>query len=447
MARILIIDDDESVLTALSGYLGLRGHEALGARTAADGLEMNGRQSPDIVILDVFLGGKNGLDIMERLLSRDPPPGVIVISGHANVPTAVRAVKLGAFDFLEKPVDTDRLDVLISNLCREIGLKHGLDRLRGSWREENLFLGASPAMREAVETAKRAAASALSILIQGESGTGKEVLARLIHMESGRVGGPFVAVNCAAFPPELFESALFGHRKGAFTGAHADREGYFSAAEGGTLFLDEVGDLPLHLQPKLLRALENGEIQRVGSSTFERVDVRIICATNRLLNDVVVEGRFREDLYYRINQLPIRLPSLRERREDINGFAQFFARRRGIEFSKDALEYLRSRDWPGNIRELKNSIERAAVLCESSPVNAGDLRRTDGFGKGAIAGQEVCSTPMRLADAKRGFEKRFVEARLSAHGWSVKETAEELGLLPNNLSRKLAELGISLPQR
>lgn len=475
MAKVLIIDDDEAVLAALSGYLRLRGHEALAAADAAQGIELFERETPEIVLLDVFLKGKNGLDLLKTRLAREPGPGVIMISGHADVATAVSAIKLGAFDFLEKPIDTDRLDILIGNLSRELGFRRGIERLRRTWREENMFLGGSRAMREAVDIAERAASSALSVLITGENGTGKEIFARYIHMMSGRVGGPFIAVNCSALPPELIESALFGHRKGAFTGAHADTDGYFSAASGGSLFLDEIGELPRSLQPKLLRALENGEIQRVGSTAAERVDVRIISATNLSLSQAMRSGGFREDLFYRLSQLPIRVPALRERREDIRGLAGFFARPRGLLLSEEAFLYLEGRQWPGNIRELKNLIERAAVLARASPISGMEIRAIDATGifalgamgptsaaegagedsvlldgaylEAARAAEDGSSTPMSLVDAKRVFEKRYVEARLAAHRWSVRETAEELGMLPNNLSRKISELGIKLVDR
>jgi len=439
VSRILVVDDDAAVTAALCGYLRLKGHEAFAADGADAGLDGASRHRPDAVLLDVFLRGKSGLDLVEPLVASGI--GVIMISGHADVKTAVEAIRRGAFDFLEKPVDTDRLDILLSRLEREGGYRRGVERLRGAWREENLFAGRSPAMREALGTAERAASSRLTILITGESGTGKEVVARLIHTASDRVGGPFVAVNCSALPPDLAESALFGHRRGAFTGAEADREGFFRAADGGTLFLDEIGDLPLALQPKLLRALENGEIQGVGASGTERVDVRILAATNRPLEEAIRRGLFREDLYWRLGQLPLRIPPLRERPEDVRGLAEFFCSGRGVRFSEEALRYMEDRSWPGNVRELKNLVERAAVLARSDPVTAEDLAAIDAQAAPRAGG--LPAAPMSLADAKRDFERRYVSSRLAAHGGSVKETAEELGLLPNNLSRKIAELGIA----
>jgi DNA-binding NtrC family response regulator len=476
--RTLVIDDEENVRKGLMTFLSLRGIDAEGAGTYAEGLALARSGRFDAVLLDVRLGEEDGLLLQKEIQEAESDLAVIMISGHADIRTALEAVRSGAMDFLEKPVDQGRLETTLSSLSRRLELRKKLPGLEDAWLEEHVAGRGSAKMRDALSLARKAAASRLSILIRGSSGSGKELFARYIHMCSPRSSEPMVAVNCAAIAPELFESELFGHRKGAFTGADRDRDGFFQAASGGTLFLDEVGDLPLALQPKLLRALEYGEIQRVGSAAAENADVRVIAATNRNLEAKTASGAFREDLYFRLAQVSIAVPDLAERAEDIPSLAEHFMAKAaegwsgaGEEESRkvllpDAIAYLKAKPYRGNVRELRNLIERATFLVESKSISAGDLEsldqgtafapaspsaRQDGAADGESApGPSVqairaaaASMPLiGLKEARAEFDRRYISRVLEECGGSVSKAATVLGLLPNNLSREIRLLGL-----
>jgi DNA-binding NtrC family response regulator len=378
-------------------------------------------------------------------------------------------VRRGAYDFLEKPLDTDRLLATLRNIERESATERRLDALRDGWLAEHAYIELGSPLAAAFERARRTAASPLSVLVGGPTGSGKELMARWIHLCSPRSQGPFVAVNCAAVPPELAESAFFGARKGAYTGASADRLGYFEAASGGTLFLDEAGELPLSLQAALLRAVETGEIQPVGSERSANVDLRIVAATNRELRAEAAAGRFREDLYWRLAQATVVLPSLDERRAEMRGLAAFLAAPIRTEMgpgaprlSDEALAYLESRSWPGNVRELRAFLERALWLgegresldaaylrgMESGPARPAGERGPEADGTRGAApsipsiAADCAAKGLRLGEAKEAFERAYVAAALEAAGGSVARAAEVLGIRPNNLSRKIKELGL-----
>jgi DNA-binding NtrC family response regulator len=471
--RALVVDDEENVRKSLIAFLTLRDIEAEGAADYRSGLEAIRSGRFDAALVDVRLGQADGTELMKEMLEHDPELPVIMISGHADIRTALAAVRAGAADFMEKPVDQGRLEAVMANLARRADLKRRVRGLEEAWLEEHMAGRGSPAMAAALSLARKAAGSRLSVLIRGESGSGKELFARYIHLCSPRSSGPLVPVNCAAIPRELFESQLFGYRKGAFTGAAQDRDGLFQAAAGGTLFLDEVGDLPPELQPKLLRALEYGEIQRVGAGQPERADVRVIAASNRDLEAAAARGAFREDLYYRLAQVSIRVPSLAERAGDLIPLAEHFLRessgagqgRRG--FAPDALAYLEGRSYRGNVRELKNLVERAAALSDARLICAAELAALEG---GASPTESTAPEPpasprlvaefrsdpsqaclkgllddfplLRLKEARVEFDRRYIAMVLEMHGGSVSKAAGLLGMLPNNLSREIRSLGL-----
>jgi DNA-binding NtrC family response regulator len=471
--KILITDDDENVRRSLASFFALRDIETAQAATYGEGLASARSGGLDAAMLDVRLADRDGLELLKELRAASPDLPVIMISGHADIRTALEAVRLGALDFLEKPVDQGRLEALISSLKDRSLLKRRVESLEETWLGEHIAGRESRPMSQAIQMAKKAARSRLCVLIRGASGSGKELFARYLHLASPRSNAPMVSVNCAAIPAELFESELFGHKKGAFTGALADRPGYFQAADSGSLFLDEIGELPLPLQSKLLRALEYGEIRRVGATETEKVDVRLIAATNRNLEEGIASGRFREDLYFRLAQVTLALPSLEERRQDIPALAEHFlasisGSRPGRRFSDEALDYLGSREWKGNVRELKNLVERSAWLCDSDPIRAEDLMDLDpgrapeaqaardasppageacaegGERNGTDGGMlELGPWPVGpLKEAREEFDRRYIAAALSAHSGSVSRTAKALALLPNNLSRELRALGL-----
>jgi len=446
MAQILVIDDERNIVKSLETFLNIRGHTVLQALTFREGEKKFFQEDPEIVILDVFLRGENGIDLLKKFHKARPEVPVLMISGHADIRTAVEAVRLGAYDFLEKPVDTERLELLIQHAEKEIGLAKQVNQLKDRWVRENLYIGSSREFRDTVGIAEKAGPSDAAVLITGESGSGKEPLAYYTYLCSSRRDEPFITVNCAALPEELFASAVFGHVKGAFTGAVSGRDGFFQAARKGTLFLDEVGEIPLALQPKMLRALESGEIQKVGSSVIERADVRIIAATNRDLVKAVDQGAFREDLFYRLNQIPLSVPPLESRKEDIPGLIDFFIRHlerksaiSGRSFSEDGIRYLQSRKYKGNIRDL---VERTLILSDADCIGGKELEKADHIGI-SNTNKFRSDRKMTLREAKHEFEKEFIQGQLVLHGNSVKETAETLGVLPNNLSRRIKELGIT----
>ncbi|MGA2545366.1 MAG: sigma-54 dependent transcriptional regulator [Rectinemataceae bacterium] len=468
--RVLVVDDEENVRKGIATFLELSGHEAVGVEdlAAARSALMEGGPSAlesaapfGAALVDVYIGTEDGASLLDFASERRLASPIIMMSGKGTVKDAVAAVRKGAYDFLEKPLDTDRLLAILRNLERESAALRRLDAFSEAWLEEHVYIGKGSTLTAAFTTARKTAASPLSILVSGPTGSGKELVARWIHLCSPRSQGSFVPVNCAAIPPDLAESAFFGSRKGAFTGASSDRPGYFETASGGTLFLDEVGELDLSLQAALLRAVETGEIQPVGADRASRADARIVAATNRDLRGEIAAGRFREDLYWRLAQAHVVLPSLAERREDIRGLAEFLASPIRSQMGHDAptigesaLAYLESRPWPGNVRELRAFLERALWLAppgttigagyiaglEASPPAQASLKAEAPHpGLPEEGGHEAIKN---LAEAKEIFERAYVGRALAEAGGSVARAAELLGLLPNNLSRKLKELGL-----
>ncbi|MBK7596125.1 MAG: sigma-54-dependent Fis family transcriptional regulator [Gemmatimonadetes bacterium] len=452
--RILVVDDERSIRDILAQVLGYEGYEVATASSGGEALSSYRTRAADLVILDVKMQGIDGLDTLAQLRQQDPEARVVMISGHATIATAVQAVKQGAFDFLEKPLDADRLLVTVQRAMEHRQLVGENARLReGLARATDArfaMVGASEGLGRIRELAARVAPTNARVLITGENGSGKELVARAIHDGSARAKGPFVEVNCAAIPSELVESELFGHTKGAFTGAVGEQRGKFEAANGGTLFLDEIGDLALSAQAKILRALQEGVIVRVGDSKAIPVDVRVIAATNRDLDGEIREGRFREDLYHRLNVMPIQVPPLRQRTEDIPALVSHFVAVLGggpgmapKPFTGGALRRLQRRRWPGNVRELRNAVERLLILATGAEVTEDDID--------LVLPVESAIDPTRLAAeaADKSFgefrdaaERAFLEARLQEHYWNVAETARALGMPRSNLYTKIEKYGL-----
>ena len=438
---ILVIDDDKIILDSLCEFLSLEGFRASGAETLKNALAMLERQNYSLVLTDVNLPDGDGLELLDIIRKDYPQTVTIVITGYGTIESAVEAMRAGAFDYLVKPVRPDRLDLLLQrahewhNLVRE----NRYLRSQAAGHDADELIGSHPSIVEVVETVRRAAQSKATVLIQGESGTGKELIARLVHCAGPRRDNPFIAVNCAALSESLLESELFGHERGAFTGAIARREGRFELAHGGTLLLDEISEIPPALQAKLLRAIEEEEFERVGGTRTIQVDVRVVCTTNRDLGREVAEGRFREDLFYRLNVVPVVLPPLRERRDDIPALAQYFLRRFVREcdsparrIGKAAMDMLRRAPWPGNIRELRNAVHRAVVLATGEEITPGDLPadlttvRTRRRGSGIVVGQSIDE-----------MERELILRTLESTGWNKTEAARILEVTPRTLRNKL----------
>jgi two-component system, NtrC family, nitrogen regulation response regulator NtrX len=444
MARILIVDDEESIGDALKQVFEYEGHEVRVARDGPDALSMVEESPPDIAFLDVKMPGMDGLEVLERMRTGDPHALVVMISGHGTIDTAVEATRKGAYDFLEKPLDTDRLLVTLRNALAVRGLSASVERLLTEVQSRHEIVGSSFQIRQVLERVERVGPTEARVLIMGENGTGKELVARALHRLSSRREGPFVEVNCAAIPSELIESELFGHIKGSFTGAVADRAGKFEQAHGGTLFLDEVGDMSLAAQAKVLRALEQGVVTRVGSSRAVRVDVRVVAATNKDLEEEIREGRFREDLFYRLNVVPIHVPPLRERREDIPMLVQHFVallqRNDGVtprKISREAMERLQVLDWPGNVRELRNTVERLLILSSGDAIEAEDVEfLVSGGGGGDGLGAEILHAET-FNEFKERAERAYLLQKLREHDWNVSETARSVDMPRSNLYKKI----------
>jgi two-component system nitrogen regulation response regulator NtrX len=450
---VLVIDDEEGVRESLREILEFEGWRCTLARDAEQGLARFREAAPDVVLLDVKMPRVDGMEALAKIRALDPDAVVVMISGHGNVETAVAAVKRGAHDYLQKPLDTDRLLTTVGNAAAARRLLVENRRLRSRPRGEAL-VGSSPAIQEVLERAARVAPTRASVLLTGESGTGKELVARAIHRMSDRRRGPFVEVNCAAIPGELIESELFGHEKGSFTGAHAQRKGKFESAHGGTLFLDEVGDMSAPAQAKVLRALQEGIVERVGGNEPIAVDVRVLAATNKNLEDEIREGAFREDLYYRLNVVPLHVPPLRERPEDVPDLARHFLAVYAQEnnqplkqFADDALEALARRDWPGNVRQLKNVVERLAILVDSPVIGRSHLDELEPGSPRGAAGLAAAPGAGTFQEYKESAERAFILASLQENDWNVSETARRLDMPRSNLYKKIEKYGLRREDR
>jgi two-component system nitrogen regulation response regulator NtrX len=453
--RILVVDDEPGIRAALKQVLEYEGYVVQTAATGGEAITVYPEFRPRLVFLDVKMAGLDGLDTLTRLTALEPPAPVVMISGHGTIATAVEATRRGAFDFLEKPLDSDRLLVTARNALATATLRREHAELKGAADLRHAMVGSSPALAEVRALMARVAPTPARVLILGENGSGKELVARGIHQASPRAAGPFVEVNCAAIPSELIESELFGHIKGSFTGAVSDRAGKFEQADGGTIFLDEVGDMALPAQAKVLRALQEGIITRVGGARAVTVDVRVLAATNKRLEEEIAAGRFREDLYYRLNVLPIRVPALRERREDIPAlvghFVDLLSRESGAPartFDDAALRSLGRREWPGNIRELRNAVERLLILADGKAVTGADVDRIlGGIGGGGATADGEDDTGEggdgSFEQFKLDAEKTFLTEQLRAHEWNVSETARALKMPRSNLYKKIERYGLS----
>jgi two-component system nitrogen regulation response regulator NtrX len=453
-ARILVVDDESGVREALRQVLEYDGGTVRLAGSGGEALTVYPEFRPHLVLLDVKMAGLDGLETLRRLREADPAAQVVMISGHGTVATAVEATRQGAFDFLEKPLDADRLLVTVRNALTRAELVRENERLREADDTRTPIVGASPALRAVLALVEKVGPTGSRVLITGENGTGKELVAHALHERSPRRGRPFIEVNCAAIPSELIESELFGHMKGSFTGAVADRAGKFELADGGTLFLDEIGDMSLAAQAKVLRVLEEGLVTRIGGSRPIAVDVRVLAATNKRLEEEIAAGRFREDLFYRLNVVPIAVPPLRDRREDIPVLVEHFARRLagrgGIpsrRFRDDAIRALVQRAWPGNVRELRNAVERLLILSAGKDVTAPDIEQllpdTGVRAPGVEANGDDPQADGSFGSFKQEAERRFLLGKLREYHWNVAETARALDMPRSNLYKKIEKYALS----
>ena len=444
--RVLVVDDEKGVREALRQLLEYEGIEVRAVASGPEALSTYGEFHPHLVLLDVKMAGMDGLEALSKLRELDPRAQVVMISGHGSIQTAVEATQRGAYDFLEKPLDTDRILVTLKRAFAHLDLSTENERLRASAGEPYEIVGSSAAMRDLMQRIEKVAPTPARVLIVGENGSGKELVARAIHAGSPRAAKPFVEVNCAAIPSELIESELFGHMKGSFTGAFADRSGKFEQADGGTLFLDEVGDMSQATQSKVLRALQEEVVTRIGAAKSIKVDVRVIAATNKALEEEIAAGRFREDLYYRLNVVPIKVPPLRERRDDIPLLVEHFAAQLargavgGRRFHADAVRALASRDWPGNVRELRNAVERLLILAPGDRIDAGDVAALVG-GPSEAPLVSLLQAPT-FESFKQEAERAYLVAKLAENGWNVSETARKLEMPRSNLYKKIERYGL-----
>ena len=448
--RILIVDDEAGIRQALKQILEYEDLEVRVTASGGEAITVYSEFRPHLVFLDVKMAGLDGLETLSRLRDLDPRAQIVMISGHGTIATAVEATQRGAFDFLEKPLDTDRLLLTVRNALAHAELVGENARLREVADSRYQMVGSSTALQGVRELIAKVGPTAARVLITGENGTGKELVARGLHEASPRRDQAFVEVNCAAIPSELIESELFGHMKGSFTGAFADRAGKFEQADGGTLFLDEVGDMSLSAQSKLLRVLQEGVVTRIGGSKSIELDVRVLAATNKDLEAEIAEGRFREDLLYRLNVVPIEVPALRDRLEDIPALVTHFAERLaagagvpGKKFADDTIRRFQSRQWPGNIRELRNAVERALILAPGKVVTPADVDRLLPTGNGGGQPATESGGEQTFETFKQGAEKSFLAQKLREHDWNVSETARALKMPRSNLYKKIERYGLT----
>jgi two-component system nitrogen regulation response regulator NtrX len=453
-SRILIIDDEAAIRDSLKMTLEYEGYEVIGAATGQEGIVLVEREAPDLVLLDVKMPGMDGLEVLDRLRSLNETLPVVVVSGHGTISTAVEATKKGAFDFIEKPFASDRVLVSLRNALDQRRLRDENRTLKKAVEVRHQMIGDSTVLRQVMGAIGRAAPTTATVLIQGESGVGKELVARTIHRNSLRSRERFVQVNCAAIPEELIESELFGHEKGSFTGATEKQVGKFEQADRGTIFLDEVGDMSAKTQAKVLRVLQEGEVERLGSARTIKVDVRVIAATNKNLEDAIEKGTFREDLYFRLAVIPIQVPPLRERPDDIpllvRHYMDQFSRDNNLRpkrIAQSALDALQHYRWKGNIRELRNTVERLIIMTAGDTIDLADLPeivRSGGTGGGVtrVAEGEV-GRAGTLREFKDLSERAYLVTKLRENAWNISKTAEVIDTPRSNLYKKLEQYQIS----
>jgi two-component system nitrogen regulation response regulator NtrX len=458
--RILVIDDEAAIRESLKMILEYENYEFVGASSGPEGVAAVQRERPDLVLLDIKMPAMDGMEVLRKLRSLDEALPVVMISGHGTTATAVEAIKAGAVDFLDKPLSSERVIVTLHNVLQQQELRQENRELKLAMEAKYEIVGRSPALVKVLEAVRRAAPTDATVLLVGESGVGKELVARAIHRNSRRAAQRFIQVNCAAIPEELIESELFGHEKGSFTGATEKQIGKFEQADRGTIFLDEVGDMSQKTQAKVLRVLQEQEVERLGSARTIKVDVRVIAATNKNLEEAIHRGEFREDLYFRLNVIPMVVPPLRERREDIPLLAEHFARRFSEEhnvrrrFDARALEALQNYRWRGNIRELRNAVERLVIMTDREVIGAGDLPPEVTTPRAAAASEAGGAAPASAAAAppaaggntlrefKDASERAFLVQKLRENNWNISKTAEVIDTPRSNLYKKLEQYGI-----
>jgi len=450
--RVLVIDDEDGVRKAIRWHLEYAGYEFHEASDGPEGLKMLGDIQPDVIFLDIKMPGMDGMEVLKEIFERTRDIQVVMISGHGTVQTAVESLKIGAFDYIEKPLDKEKILVVTRNAVEQKHLKEQNTELKKLVEQDYHIVGESQALREVLSQVRKIAPTDTTILIRGESGTGKELIAREIHRISKRADKKFIQVNCAAIPEELIESELFGHEKGSFTGAVSRQLGKFQQADGGTIFLDEIGDMSLKTQAKVLRVLQDGELEMIGTHKPVKVDVRVISATNKDLEKAIEAGGFREDLYFRLNVIPIYLPPLRERKDDIEPLIRYFVDKfltknnfKPLDFSPEAMDILINYTWRGNIRELHNSVERIIVLNHGKKT-----LETSDLPKDLLISKDIAPENNEsldsLKDFKESSERNFILQKLRENSWNVSKTAEAIGTPRSNLYKKLEQYNIDVQQ-
>jgi two-component system nitrogen regulation response regulator NtrX len=448
MKSVLVVDDDRAIRATLRMILEYEKLEVHFAEDGATALQEINARAFDLVLLDIKMPGIDGLRVLQLVKEGHPDLPVVMISGHGTIETAVEATKRGAYDFLQKPLDREKLLIVARNAIDQKRLLTEFRSMKEKVEGRDVILGESAAIREVLAMIDRVAPTEAGVLITGENGVGKELVAKAIHRLSRRSAKPLVEVNCAAIPNELIESELFGHEKGAFTGASGQRAGKFEHADGGTLFLDEIGDMSLNAQAKVLRAVEEKKIERVGGNKQITVDVRMIAATNKNLQDAIARGQFREDLFHRLNVIPVRVPPLRERRDDIPLLARAFAAdicaRNGMatkQFSEEALRRLQALEWRGNVRELRNIVERLVIMTPDAVIGAGSIDGGDAAPHGAPS--DVATSAGTFQEFKDRAEAAFIKKQLDLHEWNVSRTAEALAIQRSHLYNKMKKYGLT----
>ncbi|MGD1007738.1 MAG: sigma-54 dependent transcriptional regulator [Ignavibacteriaceae bacterium] len=447
MSSILIIDDEKEICESIKMILDYEHYNVDYSTVTLQGIEKLFANKFSCLLLDIQMPEMNGFEVLKKLKENNSSTPVIIISAHGSIENAIKATRLGAFDFIEKPVDRDKLLISVRNAVEQYKLLNENAEIKKSLQPETEILGKSKAIQDILELIDRVAPIDTRVLITGENGTGKELVARALHNKSSRKGKPFVEVNCAAIPNELIESELFGHEKGSFTGAFQQRIGKFELADKGTIFLDEVGDMSLQAQAKVLRVIEDNKIERVGSAKKIEVDVRILAATNKNLQEEIDKGNFREDLFHRLNVIPIQIPPLRERIGDVPILVSHFAsditlkhKKPSVKFSDDALKFLQSLSWSGNIRELRNAVERIIILTDKKELTGKDIEYLVTGGKSSLV--DIIDTSNSFQEFKDKAEKAFIVKQLKANDWNISKTAEALEIQRSHLYNKIKKYGI-----